>query len=60
MAAPTAEVFFGPPPSERRPEEEISNSVGMRLRLIPAGEFMVGSSKSPDELVRLFDDFWRR
>ncbi len=34
-------------------DEEITNSIGMRLRLIPAGEFMMGSSKSPAELLRI-------
>ena len=32
---------------------EITNSIGMKLKLIPAGEFMMGSGKSPQELVRL-------
>jgi len=32
---------------------EITNSFGMKLKLIPAGEFMMGSGKSPQELVRL-------
>ena len=34
---------------------EITNSIGMKLKLIPAGEFLMGSAKSPQELVRLFD-----
>ena len=29
---------------------EMTNSIGMRLRLIPAGEFMMGSAKSPMEI----------
>ena len=33
---------------------EITNSIGMKLKLIPAGEFMMGSAKSSQELVRLF------
>ena len=34
---------------------ETTNSIGMKLRLIPAGEFLIGSAKSPYELVRMFD-----
>lgn len=34
---------------------EITNSVGMKLRLIPDGEFMMGSAESPQELVRRYD-----
>jgi len=34
---------------------EITNSIGMKLKLIPAGEFMMGSTKSPQEVVRMFD-----
>jgi len=32
-----------------------TNSIGMKLKLIPAGEFMMGSAKSPQEIARLFD-----
>ena len=34
---------------------EITNSIEMKLKLMPAGEFMMGSTKSPLELVRMFD-----
>ena len=34
---------------------EITNSVGMTLKLIPAGDFVMGSAQSPQELVQLFD-----
>lgn len=34
---------------------EITNSIGMKLRLIPDGEFMMGSAKSPQEFVRMYD-----
>ncbi len=34
---------------------EMTNSIGMKLKLIPAGEFMMGLRKSWQELVRLFD-----
>lgn len=40
-------------PSEvSRPE--ITNSIGMKLKLIPAGDFLMGSARSRQELVRLF------
>lgn len=35
--------------------QEITNSIGMKLRLIPACEFVMGSGKSPQEVVRLLD-----
>jgi len=34
---------------------EILNSIGMKLKRIPAGEFMMGSAKSPQEFVRMYD-----
>jgi len=34
---------------------EITNSIGMKLRLILDGEFMMGSAKSPQEIVRMFN-----
>ncbi|NQV26503.1 MAG: SUMF1/EgtB/PvdO family nonheme iron enzyme [Rhodopirellula sp.] len=37
-------------------EVEETNSIGMKLRLIPAGEFQMGSTKSSDELARVFPD----
>ena len=36
-------------------DSELVNSLGMKLKLIPAGEFMMGSSKSAAEIARLFD-----
>jgi formylglycine-generating enzyme required for sulfatase activity len=41
---------------ERASPVELTNSIGMKLRLIPAGEFMMGSAKSPEEISRLFED----
>jgi len=35
---------------------ETTNSIGMKLRLIPPGEFLMGSAMSADELARLFAD----
>ena len=41
-------------PSEAlRPQ--VTNSIGMKLKLIPAGEFLMGSAKSSQDVVRLFD-----
>lgn len=37
------------------PKRLITNSIGMKLRLIPAGEFMMGATKSPDQLASLFN-----
>ena len=34
------------PPATRESPPEISNSIGMKLKLIPAGEFMMGSSNA--------------
>lgn len=36
------------------PTEAFTNSLGMEFKLIPAGEFMMGSSESPDELADVF------
>jgi serine/threonine-protein kinase len=41
--------------SERpKPLSVVSNSIGMNLVLIPAGEFLMGSEKSLEELLRCF------
>lgn len=36
---------------------EVTNGIGMKLRLIPPGEFFMGSAMSPEETVRLFRTF---
>jgi formylglycine-generating enzyme required for sulfatase activity len=44
-----------PPAQVKRSDEpamEIINSIGMKLRLIPAGEFMMGSTETDDEKPR--------
>jgi formylglycine-generating enzyme required for sulfatase activity len=38
----------------RRLPVEITNSIGMKLKLIPAGEFMMGSHESAEEVARVF------
>jgi formylglycine-generating enzyme required for sulfatase activity len=37
-------------------KEQIINSIGMRLTLVPAGEFMMGSSESAEETAFFFRD----
>src|SRR5437879_7243062 len=41
---------------EKKPPT-ITNSIGLPLVLIPAGEFLMGSKESPDELDRLFPGY---
>ena len=41
-------------PSNPRPQE-LTNSIGMKFRLISAGEFMMGSRKSAKAIAELFD-----
>lgn len=36
------------------PGSVITNSIGMKLTLVPAGEFLMGSGESPEELARAF------
>jgi formylglycine-generating enzyme required for sulfatase activity len=35
-------------------QRTVTNSIGMKLKLIPAGEFRMGSGKSTQQLVRMF------
>ena len=37
------------------PAPSITNGIGMQLRFIPAGEFMMGSGKSAEAIATLFD-----
>jgi len=39
-------------------EEQFVNSVDMTLKLIPAGEFLMGSSHSPEETQKAFEKYW--
>ena len=36
------------------PPKAVTNSIGMKLTLIPAGEFRMGSSESPEQLQKAF------
>jgi formylglycine-generating enzyme required for sulfatase activity len=44
-----------PKPSEQPHERTISNSIGMKMVLIPAGEFMMGSGETAEQLAKAFD-----
>ena len=43
-----------PQVASAEPPKEITNSIGMKFKLIPVGEFMMGSSESPEELAAEF------
>ena len=43
------------PPRESELPQVITDSIGMKLVLIPAGEFLMGSSESPEQLYRFFE-----
>ena len=40
--------------SSAEPPKDVTNSIGMKFKLIPAGEFMMGSSESPSKLAKAF------
>ena len=42
-------------PSALSNEKIITNSIGMKLKLIPAGEFLMGTAESPELLAREFE-----
>ncbi len=45
--------------TENTPHKAIENSLGMRLVLVPAGEFMMGSDESPEALARDYPQYDR-
>jgi formylglycine-generating enzyme required for sulfatase activity len=52
-----------PKPAPRRGTalaEQLTNSIGMKLTLIPPGEFLMGSRESSAELARMFAQFEAR
>jgi formylglycine-generating enzyme required for sulfatase activity len=59
--APVDQVEPEKAPGTARPEPpEVVNSIGMKLKLIPAGEFLVGSTKPQiDMLLKQFPDAQR-
>ena len=47
------------------PPKQITNSIGMKLTLVPSGEFMMGSKESAEETAAFFNKttariFWSR
>ena len=42
------------------PPGEITNSIGMKLKRIPAGEFMMGGVESAEEVVKTFPEYHRK
>ena len=54
---PAAEPTTAPP-------KQITNSIGMKLTLVPSGEFMMGSKESAEETAAFInkyygEDFWK-
>ena len=47
-------LSFASQAASAEPPQEVTNSIGMKFKLIPAGEFMMGSSESPEELAAEF------
>jgi formylglycine-generating enzyme required for sulfatase activity len=45
---------LAPRSAKAEEREVITNSIGMKLTLIPSGEFMMGSAQSVDELLKMF------
>jgi formylglycine-generating enzyme required for sulfatase activity len=43
-----------PPGADRRMPGEITNSIGMKMVLIPAGEFLMGAKLSVEEVYEQF------
>ena len=39
------------------PAQEITNSIGIKLVLIPAGEFMMGNGEAAEDLVKVFPQY---
>ena len=49
------------PKADEEPSPELTNSIGMRLKLIPAGDFLMGSKETKEDLkgmgISLYDSF---
>ena len=41
-------------PKEAGGKKQITNSIGMKLTLVPSGEFMMGSGESAEDTVAFF------
>ena len=46
--------------SRETPPGEITNTIGMKLKLISAGEFMMGGVEAAEELVKMFPEYHRK
>jgi formylglycine-generating enzyme required for sulfatase activity len=56
-----ASLALAQQPGQATPQgREIANSIGMKLVLIPAGEFMMGSQEPAEELVKSFAAYNRK
>ena len=59
----TADIEAGPKVAEEttgeeaEPPKDFTNSIGMKFKLIPAGEFMMGSRESAEELTAAFQKY---
>ena len=58
QASHTTEVQREPQAASR--EKQITNSIGMKLTLIPAGEFLMGSGESAEETAAFFNKNYGR
>jgi formylglycine-generating enzyme required for sulfatase activity len=56
----TAIAQSDPPKPANIQGRETTNSIGMKLELIPAGEFMMGGGESAEELVKAFAAYNRK
>ena len=54
---PTAMAQRSAPGAKVDEPKTVANSIGMKLVLIPAGEFMMGSSETAEELAKAFKDY---
>ncbi len=43
------------PAAAAKHEKQFTNSIGMKFTLIPAGEFVMGSTETPSQLLKQFD-----
>jgi len=55
----TSSIQAEPPSQPAQKSQEITNSIGMKLVLIPAGEFMMGGQESAENLVKAFPEYKR-
>jgi formylglycine-generating enzyme len=56
----TSLIQAEPPDQKAQKSQEITNSIGMELVLIPPGEFMMGGTEPAEELVKAFAAYNRK